>query len=81
MLVKNFIRIVYELRLLPMLATQSIQFISCFYRLEAMAEQQPAHDDAQHPWGPHMRIAKVFIKGNKRTRCVCVYHRADSMAC
>lgn len=21
-----------------------------------------------HPWGPPMRIGKVFIKGNKRTK-------------
>lgn len=36
-----------------------------------MAEQQ-ASDDAPHPWGPPMRIGKVFIKGNKRTRCARV---------
>lgn len=23
-----------------------------------------------HPWGPPMRIGKVFIKGNKRTKLV-----------
>lgn len=40
---------------------------------DAMAEHehQPQHaasDGAPHPWGPPMRIGKVFIKGNKRTR-------------
>ncbi|RLN95623.1 hypothetical protein BBJ28_00006845 [Nothophytophthora sp. Chile5] len=25
-----------------------------------------------HPWGPHMRIGKVFLKGNKRTKYVAM---------
>jgi hypothetical protein len=26
-----------------------------------------------HPWGPHMRIGKVFLKGNDRTKCVSIW--------
>lgn len=30
----------------------------------------PRAAEPPHPWGPHIRIGKVFIKGNKRTKCV-----------
>jgi outer membrane protein insertion porin family len=37
-----------------------------------MANQESAHEvpsaPPPHPWGPKMRIGKVYIKGNHRTK-------------
>lgn len=32
-----------------------------------------AQQPQPHPWGPPMRIGKVFIKGNKRTKWVLLW--------